>query len=288
VDDTLRPDRIVAGVPGPAAAATVREVYRPLTDAGVPLILTDPPTAELVKGAANAFLATKISFINAMADICSATGADVRILADALGLDPRIGRAFLTAGIGYGGGCLPKDVRGLGSFARSVDAGTAAGLLSVIDDINSSRREKVVDLLITLLGTLEGKRIALWGAAFKPGTDDVRDSPALDVADRLYRRGAEVIVYDPQATPNALVEFPHFGYADTAIAAAGDADAVLVATAWPEFATMRPAAPRSPGMPLVDACQAVDPGQWRALGWTVAAPFPTADFTERMIPAPRR
>ncbi|HEX6447867.1 MAG TPA: UDP-glucose/GDP-mannose dehydrogenase family protein [Trebonia sp.] len=288
VDDTLRPDRIVVGVPGPAAEATVREVYRPLTDAEVPLIVTDPPTAELVKGAANAFLATKISFINAIADICSITGADVRTLANALGMDQRIGRAFLTAGIGYGGGCLPKDVRGLGSFARSIDARTAADLLSVIDVINSSRRDKVADLLGSLLGSLNGKRIALWGAAFKPGTDDVRDSPALEVADRVYQRGADVIVYDPQATPNALVEYPHFGYADTAAAAAEDADAVLVATAWPEFAAIPPSEPRSRGQLLVDACQAVDPGPWRAAGWTVAAPFPAPDHPERMVPAPRR
>lgn len=288
VEDTLLPDRIVTGVPSPAAEATVREVYRPVTDAGVPLLVTDLPTAELVKGAANAFLATKISFINAMADLCSGTGADVRLLADAVGLDPRIGRAFLTAGIGYGGGCLPKDVRGLGSFARSVDADTAVGLLSVVDGINSSRRDLVVGLLQGRLGALEGARVALWGAAFKPGTDDVRDSPALDIADRLWQRGAEVIVYDPQATPNALVEFPHLGYADTAADAADGADAVLAATAWPEFGQIRPSALRPRGKLLVDACQAVDPGPWRAAGWTVAAPFPTPDHAERMVPAPRR
>ena len=194
----------------------------------------------------------------------------------------------VIAGIGYGGGCLPKDVRGLGSFARSIDAATAADLLSVVDGINSSRRDKVAELLGALLGSLEGRRVALWGAAFKPGTDDVRDSPALEVADRLYQRGADVIVYDPQATPNALVEFPHFGYADTAAAAAKDADAVLVATAWPEFASIRPSEPRSRGQLLIDACQAIDPGPWRAAGWTVAAPFPAPDHPERMVPAPRR
>ncbi|MBO0804436.1 MAG: UDP-glucose/GDP-mannose dehydrogenase family protein [Nocardiopsaceae bacterium] len=288
VEDTLRPDRIVAGVPGPAAEATVREVYRPLTDAGVPLIVTDPPTAELTKGAANAFLAMKISFINAMADICSGTGADVATLADALGMDPRIGRAFLVAGIGYGGGCLPKDVRGLGSFARSAGADSAAGLLSVIEGINASRRDRVTDLLQALLGTLDGKRIALWGAAFKPGTDDVRDSPALEVADRLYRRGADVIVYDPQATPNALVEFPHLRYADTAAESAERADAVLAATAWPEFAEISPFGLRPRGQLLVDACQAINPGPWRAAGWTVTAPFPSPnhDHAERIVAAP--
>jgi UDPglucose 6-dehydrogenase len=283
VSDTLRPDRIVVGVPSMTAEATVREVYRPMTDAGVPLVVTDAVTAELVKGAANAFLATKVSFINAMADICVSTGADVAVLADAVGMDQRIGRAFLTAGLGYGGGCLPKDVRGLASFAVTAGAGAAAGLLSVVDDINSGRRQQVVDLAQRLLGELAGKRIALWGAAFKPGTDDVRDSPGLDVADRLSRLGAEVVVYDPQATGNALVAFPHLCYADSAAAAADQADAVLVVTSWPEFAAIDPSvttiAARS--RLLIDACQAIRPAMWRAAGWTVAAPFPAPDYPER-------
>jgi UDPglucose 6-dehydrogenase len=172
-------------------------LYRPLTEADVPLLTTDPVTAGLVKGAANAFLATKVSFINAIADVCAKTGGDVATLADAVGMDARIGRAFLTAGIGYGGGCLPKDVRGLATFAAATGAETAAGLLGVVDEINSGRRQRVADLAATLLGDLSGKRIALWGAAFKPGTDDVRDSPALDAADWLARLGAQVVVYDP-------------------------------------------------------------------------------------------
>jgi UDPglucose 6-dehydrogenase len=281
VADTLRPDRIVAGVPSPAAEETVREIYRPLTEAGVPLIVTDAVTAELVKGAANAFLATKVSFINAMADICDTTGANVATLADALGMDSRIGRPFLTAGLGYGGGCLPKDLRGLRAFAAT--AGTrgtgTTSLLTAVDDINSTRRQRVVDLATSLLGELPGKRIALWGAAFKPGTDDVRDSPGLDVADRLSRLGAEVVVYDPEATGNALVAFPHLGYADSAATAAHQADAVLVVTAWPEFAAIDPAATTAAVRDrlLIDACQGVDPVRWRAEGWTVAAPFPTQD-----------
>jgi UDPglucose 6-dehydrogenase len=283
VADTLRPDRIVAGVPTMAAEATVREIYRPMTEAGVPLVVTDAVTAELVKGAANAFLATKVSFINAMADICAWTGADVAVLADAVGMDQRIGRAYLTAGLGYGGGCLPKDVRGLAAFAATAGATGAADLLSVVNEINSGRRQQVVDLVRRLLGQLAGKRIALWGAAFKPGTDDVRDSPGLDVADRLSRLGAEVVVYDPQATGNALVAFPHLGYADSAVAAAHQADAVLVVTAWPEFATIDPGATSVPARArlLIDACQAVQPAPWRAAGWTVAAPFPAPDYPER-------
>ena len=287
VADTLRPDRIVAGVPSLAAEATAREIYRPLTEAGVPLIVTDEVTAELVKGAANAFLAAKVSFINAMSDICAATGADVATLADALGMDSRIGRPFLTAGLGYGGGCLPKDVRGLRAFAASTGAqgASAVSLLTTVDEINSARRRQVVDLVRTLLGELPGKRIALWGAAFKPGTDDVRDSPGLDVADRLCHLGAEVVVYDPQATGNALVAFPHLGYADSAAAAARHADAVLVVTSWPEFAAIDPAETTAAVRDrlLIDACQGVDPVRWRAMGWTVAAPFPVQDHhPERM------
>ena len=283
VGDTLGPDRIVAGVPGLAAEVTVREVYRPLTEAGVPLIVTDPVTAELVKGAANAFLATKVSFINAMADICSWTGADVAVLADAVGMDKRIGRPFLTAGLGYGGGCLPKDVRGLAAFAATGGASSAVGLLSRVDEINSDRRRLVVDLVRDLLERLPGKRIALWGAAFKPGTDDVRDSPGLDVADRLARLGAQVVVYDPQAAGKALVAYPHLRYADSAVAAAYQADAVLVVTAWPEFATIDPAATTAAvrSRLLIDACQATKPALWRAEGWTVAAPFPTPGYSER-------
>jgi UDPglucose 6-dehydrogenase len=278
VDDTLRPDRIVVGVPNMAAEATIREVYRPLTEAGIPLLTTDPVTAELVKGAANAFLATKVSFNNAMADVCAKTGADVATLADAVGMDARIGRAFLTAGIGYGGGCLPKDVRGLAAFAAA-GAETAAGLLTVVDEINSSRRQRVADLVLTLLGDLSGKRIALWGAAFKPGTDDVRDSPALEVADRLSRLGAQVVVYDPQAAGNALVEFPHLDQANSPLDAARDADAVLVGTAWPEFAAADPAAIAevAANRLIVDACQGISADQWRAEGWTVAAPFPSSN-----------
>jgi UDPglucose 6-dehydrogenase len=277
VEDTLHPDRIVVGVPNMAVEATIRELYRPLTETGIPLLTTDAVTAELVKGAANAFLATKVSFINAMADVCAKTGGDVATLADAIGMDARIGRAFLTAGIGYGGGCLPKDVRGLAAFASSAGAQSAADLLGVVDQINAGRRQQVADLIRTLLGDLGGKRIALWGAAFKPGTDDVRDSPSLEVADRLSRLGAQVVVYDPQAAGNALVEFPHMDQADSPQAAAAGADAVLVGTAWPEFADADPAAfaAIAANRLIIDACQGISAAQWRAEGWTVAAPFPS-------------
>jgi UDPglucose 6-dehydrogenase len=289
IEDTTHPDRIVVGVPDLDSEATIREIYRPLTDLGIPLIATDAVTAELVKGAANAFLAMKVSFINAMADVCAGTGADVATLADAIGMDARIGRAFLTAGIGYGGGCLPKDVRGLAAFAAATGAPSAADLLAAIDAINSSRRQQVVDLVQGLLGDLSGKRIALWGAAFKPGTDDVRDSPSLEVADRLSRLGARVVVYDPQAAGNALVAFPHLRQADGAVTAATGADAVLVGTAWAEFAAVDPAAVAAAAANplLIDACQGVEARRWRAAGWTVAAPFPASNREpERAQPAP--
>jgi UDPglucose 6-dehydrogenase len=281
IPDSLKPDRIVVGVPSHEAEATIREIYRPLTRAGVPIVVTDPVTAELAKGAANAFLAAKVSLINAMSDLASATGADITALASAVGLDARIGPGFLTPGLGYGGGCLPKDVRALAAFAQAADTRSARRLLTAIDDVNTQRRQDLVDLMQEIAGPLHGKRVALWGAAFKAGTDDMRDSPALDVADRLTRLGAEVVVYDPVATGNALSSFPHLGFADSALAAAHEADAVLVGTAWPEFAGINPAAAAAAVRTrlLIDACKAVHPPLWRAAGWTVAAPYHPGGLT---------
>ncbi|HEX4089387.1 MAG TPA: UDP-glucose/GDP-mannose dehydrogenase family protein [Trebonia sp.] len=273
VADTLRPDRIVAGAVSAAAAATIREVYQPQTDAGIPLIITDLPTSELAKGAANAFLATKISFINAMADLCAATGGDITALAGSLGLDPRIGQAFLKAGLGYGGACLPKDVRGLGAFAAEAGARNAAALLGAVDAINAARIAQAVALVQDSLGGAAGKRVAVWGASFKAGTDDVRDSAGLLVAEQVRILGAAVTVYDPMGAGNALVAFPELGYADSAIAAAADADAIVVVTAWPEFAQADPAevALVVTSATVVDACQGITITAWRDAGWRVAS-----------------
>ena len=273
VEDTLRPDRIVVGAVSATAAEVVQEVYRPLTNVGVPLIFTDLATSELVKGAANAFLATKISFINAMADVCAATSGDVSALAKALGMDPRIGPAFLRAGLGYGGACLPKDVRGLAAFAERIGARNAVGLLGAVDAVNSARSGQVVDMARTACGELTDKRIAIWGAAFKPGTDDVRDSTALRVAARLHKLGAEVTVYDPMAVGNALVAFPEFAYADSALDAAAHADAIVIVTAWPEFAAASPAhvGLQVANAVVVDACQGINAHAWRKAGWQVFA-----------------
>jgi UDPglucose 6-dehydrogenase len=271
VADTLRPDRIVVGTVTEAAAETIREIYRPQTDAGIPLVLTDLATSELAKGAANAFLATKISFINAMADICAATGGDITALAHSLGLDPRIGRAFLRAGLGYGGACLPKDVRGLGTFAAEVGARNAGALLGAVDAINAARMAQTVDLAEDAVGGAAGKRVAVWGASFKAGTDDVRDSAGLLVADKLRSLGATVTVYDPMGGGNALVTFPELAYADSASSAAAAADVVVVVTAWPEFAQASPAAVGGvvARMVVIDSCQGIAVRAWRQAGWNV-------------------
>jgi UDPglucose 6-dehydrogenase len=273
VADTLRPDRIVVGAGSAAAAETIREIYRPQTDTGIPLLLTDLPTSELAKGAANAFLATKISFINAMADICAATGGDVSALALSLGLDPRIGKAFLRAGIGYGGACLPKDVRGLGSFAQGIGAQNAATLLGAVDAVNKARIGQTVDLVAESVTAIAGSRVAVWGAAFKAGTDDVRDSAGLLIAEQLRALGAIVTVYDPMGGGNALVAYPELAYANSAIAAAEAADVLVVTAAWPEFAqanaveVARVVARKA----IVDACQSIDIVKWREAGWRVSS-----------------
>jgi len=273
VEDTLRPDRIVVGAARASAAEPVREVYQPLTDSGIPLMVTDLPTAELVKGAANAFLATKISFINAMADICAATGGDVKALAAALGMDPRIGMAFLRAGVGYGGACLPKDVRGLGAFAREIGVRNAVTMLTAVDEVNVARARQTVALIEESVegAGVAGHRVAVLGATFKAGTDDVRDSAALLVASRLRSLGATVTVYDPMGSGNAMASYPELGYAESVTSAAADADVVVVLTAWPEFAQVDPAeiAYVARGTVVVDACQGISTAAWRSAGWRV-------------------
>jgi UDPglucose 6-dehydrogenase len=292
VQDTLMPDRIVIGTVSDGAEAVLRDIYRPVTDAGIPFVVADSTTAELVKGAANAFLATKISFINSMADICRVVGGDARILAEALGMDPRIGKNFLNAGIGYGGGCLPKDMRGLAAFAEQSGVHKTSELLMAVDEFNTTRRVDVVGMVVDAAGVpvsmhsstdrlLAAKRIAVWGAAFKPGTDDVRDSPGLDIACRLHDLGAHVTVYDPMAMGNALEVSPQLTYADSPLEAARDAHAVLVATAWPEFAGISPSATQAiaASMTVVDACQGINYSIWREAGWKVLS------LTSKMVEA---
>ena len=271
VDDTLAPDRIVIGGATPRSEATLRAVYAIPIAAGTPVISCDLPTAELVKVSANAFLATKISFINAIAEVCDAAGADVAVLADALGHDARIGRQFLNAGLGFGGGCLPKDIRALIHRSSELGAMKAAALLQQVDEINMSQRLQVIDLAIEACGgSVLNRRIGILGAAFKPLTDDVRDSPALNVAAALHLRGAQVIVYDPEATGTAQRMFPTLTYADSLEEAAAGADAMLVLTEWDEFRSSDPIALGAmvESRVIIDARNCLDATAWRAAGWS--------------------
>ncbi len=274
VEDTLRPDRLVFGVRRVADEQVLREVYAALLNAGTPVLVTDFATAELVKVAANAFLATKISFINAMAEVCEATGGDIVTLSEALGMDPRIGPQFLRAGLGFGGGCLPKDIRAFMARAGELGVDEALMFLRDIDDINIRRRQHTVDLAVDALGgDASGRRIAIWGAAFKPDSDDVRDSPALHVATALHAAGATVTVHDPRAMDNARRLEPDLEYAATAVDAARDADVVLLLTEWRDYRDLDPASvsPVVTARRIIDARNALDPIAWRSAGWTYRA-----------------
>ncbi|WP_308301745.1 UDP-glucose dehydrogenase family protein [Frankia umida] len=275
VEDTLHPDRLVFGVTsGGRAEAVLRALYSRMIDASTPVIVTDYATAELVKVAANAFLATKISFINAMSEVCDATGGDVVELADALAHDDRIGPLFLRAGIGYGGGCLPKDVRAFQARARELGVGPALSFLGEVDAVNMRARARAVRLAHELLGGDPMNRaVAVLGAAFKPNSDDIRDSPALDVATALRRDGAHVAVYDPAAAANARDRHPNLHIADSVIGAVAGAEIVLVLTEWSEFRTLDPAAlRRHVARPVViDGRGVLDPDAWRGAGWTYRA-----------------
>lgn len=242
IKDTLEPDRIVIGArPGGRAEGILRDVYASAVQAGTPFLVMDYATAELVKVSANAFLATKISFINAMAEVCEAVGGDVTLLADAIGYDNRIGRKFLNAGLGFGGGCLPKDIRAFMARAGELGADQALTFLREVDSINMRRRSRMVELATAASGgSLLGKNIAVLGAAFKPDSDDVRDSPALNVAGQMQLKGGNVSVYDPKAMDNARKVFPTLEYADAVTTACENADIVLVLTEWREFRDLDP------------------------------------------------
>ena len=274
VHDTLHPDRIVLGIQQDStrAEAAVRELYGPLLETGVPFLVTDLQTAELVKVSANAFLATKISFINAISEVCEAAGADVSVLADALGYDPRIGRQFLNAGLGFGGGCLPKDIRAFMARAGELGADQALTFLREVDSINMRRRTRMVELATTACGgSLLGANIAVLGAAFKPESDDVRDSPALNVAGQLQLNGAAVNVYDPKALENAHRLFPTLNYAVSVEEACERADAVLVLTEWRQFVDLDPddLADGVRARVIVDGRNCLDVARWRQAGWRV-------------------
>ena len=272
VQDTLHPDRMVIGVQSATAEPLMRQVYASMIAEGIPLLVMDLPTAELVKVAANSFLATKISFINAMGEICEATGADVTQLADAIGLDARIGRRFLNAGIGFGGGCLPKDIRAFTARAAELGMGDAVGFLHEVDAINTRRRARAVEITREFAGgLLAGKNVCVLGAAFKPDSDDVRDSPALDIAQMLAGAGANVRVHDPKALDNAAKRFPELVMCPDVTDALRDADVVLHLTEWKQYRELDPAeaAKLVRHAQLVEGRNALDVERWRAAGWRV-------------------
>ncbi|POH62227.1 UDP-glucose 6-dehydrogenase [Cryobacterium zongtaii] len=275
VQDTIAPDRLVYGVPeGPAgdrAVAQLNEVYTSAIETHTPLVVTDYATAELVKVAANAFLATKISFINAMAEIAEVSGADVTQLADAIGYDTRIGRRFLNAGVGFGGGCLPKDIRAFTARAEELGRGESVAFLKEVDAINLRRRQRVVDLTVSALGRpVYNAKVAVLGLSFKPHSDDVRDSPALDVAVQLRGLGADVVATDPQAIENSRSRHPQITYSTNIEETLRGADAVVLVTEWPEFKSIDPAwaAELVTTRTIVDGRNTLDAAAWRAAGWT--------------------
>jgi UDPglucose 6-dehydrogenase len=278
VEDTLHPDRLVYGLPAGPEAETARkmldEVYATIVARGTPQVVADYATAEMVKTAANSFLATKISFINAMAELCEATGADVKQLADAIGYDDRIGRKFLNAGLGFGGGCLPKDIRAFMARAGELGADQALTFLREVDNINMRRRIRMVELAREVCdGSLLGKRVAVLGAAFKPDSDDIRDSPALNVAAQLQLQGAVVCVTDPAAIENSRRQWPQLDYAATPEEAAARADAVLVLTEWRQYRELDPVAFGQvvAQKRVLDGRNALDREAWTAAGWSYRA-----------------
>jgi UDPglucose 6-dehydrogenase len=270
IEDTLRPGRLVFGVQSAWAEQQLRAAFAPVIEAGTPVIVTDFATAELVKVAANSFLATKISFINAMAEVCEVTGADVKQLSHAIGYDSRIGHRFLSAGLGFGGGCLPKDIRAFIARATELGVDQAVSFLREVDEINLRRRARTVDLGLDLVnGTYRGIRAAVLGAAFKPNSDDIRDSPALDVAAAIARHGAQVVVYDPYAMDNARRVHPELTFGESLDATVSGADLLFLLTEWDEFKAMDPEliGVRVAQRNIVDGRNVLDPIVWRGAGW---------------------
>lgn len=274
VQDTLSPDRLVFGVQDDVSESILRNVYSTILDRGTPVFSTDLETAELVKVAANSFLATKISFINAMAEVCEAVGADVTTLADAIGHDTRIGRRFLDSGVGFGGGCLGKDIRAFRARGQELGVGDALDFLGTVDAVNGRRRQRVVDLaLATLGGRIEGRRITVLGAAFKPNSDDVRDSPALHVAKALHQLGAIVTVHDPAAIDNAKKVAPELSYKQSIESAITGAEVVVLLTEWADYRKLDPSSLSElvAQQIIIDGRNALSQDTWNAAGWTVLA-----------------
>jgi len=270
IEDTLTPNRLVVGVTNDRAEEILKEVYAPVIALGTPWIRADLPTSELVKVAANSFLATKISFINAMAEVCEAAGGDVTVLAKAIGYDPRIGSRFLQAGIGFGGGCLPKDIRAFMARAEELGAEQALGFLREIDAINLRARQRVINVVRAQLSEdLTKYKIAVLGASFKPDSDDVRDSPALDIAAQLHAAGAHVVIHDPKGIEPARKRFPNLEFANDITSAIKDSDLILHLTEWKEYREIDPVAISSlvKSKIVIDGRNMLDRDLWRKAGW---------------------
>ncbi len=274
VVDTLTPNRLVVGVTSDRAETLLKQAYAPIIALGTPWIRADLPTSELVKVAANSFLATKISFINAMAEVCEAAGGDVTVLAKAIGYDPRIGSRFLQAGIGFGGGCLPKDIRAFMARADELGAKQALEFLREVDAINLRARQRVIDVVrADLSDDLTKYKIAVLGATFKPESDDVRDSPALDIAAQLHAAGARVLVHDPKGIEPARKRFPQLSFAQSVAECVKGADVILHLTEWKEYRDLDPSAIGElvNSKFLIDGRNALDREKWRSAGWRVHA-----------------
>jgi len=271
LEDSLNPDRLVVGVTNSRSEALLRAVFDPMIKAGVPFLVTDLATAELVKAAANAFLATKISFINAMAEIAEVSGADATQLAKAIGYDERIGNKFLRNGVGFGGGCLPKDIRALIARAEELGVGESVSYLNEIDKINLRRRDRVIALLTQELVSLQGKRVLILGAAFKPDSDDVRDSPALGIALLAKAAGAEVVVHDPIALHGVALKHPELELEQDLAKAFVGADAVVLATEWKEYRELDPKTVNPGNKFIIDGRNVLDVAQWQQAGFKVLA-----------------
>lgn len=271
LEDSLSPDRLVVGVTNTRSEELLRLVFDPMIQAGVPFLVTDLATAELVKAAANAFLATKISFINAMAEIAEVSGADANQLAKAIGYDERIGNKFLRNGVGFGGGCLPKDIRALMARAEELGVGQSVAYLHEIDKINLRRRDRVIDLLKSELGALSGKRVLILGAAFKPDSDDVRDSPALAIALLAKQAGADVVVHDPVALDGVALKHPELSLEQDLLSAFISADAVVLATEWKEYRDLDPNTVNVRSKLIIDGRNVLDVAKWQQAGFKVLA-----------------
>ena len=272
LEDSLSPDRLVVGVTNEHSEKMLREVFAPMISSGIPFIVTDLATAELVKAAANAFLATKISFINAMAEIAEVSGADATQLATAIGYDERIGNKFLRNGVGFGGGCLPKDIRALMARAEELGVGQSVAYLKEIDKINIRRRDRVIDMLTQELGDLKGKKVLVLGAAFKPDSDDVRDSPALEIALLINKAGAQAIVHDPIALEGVNKKHPELTTEQDLDKAFAGVDAVVLATEWQEYRTFDPSTIQAIANKLViDGRNVIDIAKWQQAGFKVLA-----------------